>query len=91
MTKTIRTNVRGTVQGVGFRYATSRKASQLGISGWVKNELDGSVSTALQGSDEALGLMVQWLRIGPEFAEVTHVDTRDSDSEKKFGGFEILY
>ena len=38
----------GKVQGVGFRQATVREASRLGISGWVRNQSDGSVAV-LQG------------------------------------------
>lgn len=44
----------GTVQGVGFRYRACHAASLLGISGWVKNNDDGSVSVQAQGSRDAL-------------------------------------
>lgn len=44
----------GQVQGVGFRWTSQRVAFDLGLTGWVKNEPDGSVSMELQGPDEAV-------------------------------------
>lgn len=41
----------GRVQGVGFRYTAIRAANSLGVSGWVRNERDGSVTVEAQGSD----------------------------------------
>ncbi len=41
--------IRGRVQGVGFRYWTRDEAWELGLSGWVRNEPDGSVRLQLQG------------------------------------------
>ena len=45
----------GTVQGVGFRWTSSRIASGLGLTGWVRNEYDGSVTCVLQGTDAQIG------------------------------------
>lgn len=42
---------KGEVQGVGFRWNARSCADELGLSGWVRNEWDGSVSMELQGSD----------------------------------------
>ena len=44
----------GQVQGVGFRWTSQRVAFDLGLTGWVRNEPDGSVSMELQGPDEAV-------------------------------------
>ena len=52
----------GRVQGVGFRYSAQYLAQSLGITGWVKNEWDGSVVMEAQGSWEALEMLVQKLR-----------------------------
>ena len=46
--------VHGRVQGVGFRYTVTQAANALGLTGWVRNERDGSVTTELQGSAEAI-------------------------------------
>ncbi|TMG57453.1 MAG: acylphosphatase, partial [Chloroflexi bacterium] len=46
--------VRGDVQGVGFRYYVQRKARQLGLPGWVRNNDDGSVELVAEGERDAL-------------------------------------
>jgi acylphosphatase len=45
--------IHGRVQGVFFRDSTHRRASELGVSGWVRNNLDGSVEAAFEGGEEA--------------------------------------
>ncbi|UJJ32302.1 acylphosphatase [Halopseudomonas maritima] len=64
----------GVVQGVGFRQSTVREANRLGISGWVRNDDDGSVSLLLCGSEDALDAMTAWLRRGPAAAKVERVE-----------------
>lgn len=91
MTKTIKLTVQGDVQEVGFRYATCQKASELKITGWVKNESDGSVSTLIQGSEAATDSMVRWLHKGPPFANVTKLVTRPSDDASTYTRFDIVY
>ena len=46
--------VHGSVQGVGFRYRTKYAADSYGVTGWVRNEPDGSVSMELQGTEEQI-------------------------------------
>ena len=50
-TEAIRAVVRGSVQGVGFRDATVRRARALGVMGWVRNEEDGTVQVHAEGAD----------------------------------------
>lgn len=64
----------GKVQGVGFRQATVREASRLGINGWVRNQADGSVALLLCGSEDALEAMTGWLQRGPAQAKVESVE-----------------
>ena len=49
-----RYSIEGQVQGVGFRWTSQRVAFDLGLTGWVRNEPDGSVSMELQGPSEAV-------------------------------------
>ena len=42
---------RGRVQGVGFRYTAKYLAQSLGLTGWVRNEYDGTVLLEIQGSE----------------------------------------
>ncbi len=48
----------GIVQGVGFRYRAKHAASGMCITGWVKNEWDGSVEMEVQGTEEAINRML---------------------------------
>lgn len=50
----LRLRYTGQVQGVGFRWTSQRVARALGLTGWVKNEWDGSVSMELQGTNEQI-------------------------------------
>ena len=53
--KRIRIQISGTVQGVGFRWTASMVARRLSLTGWVRNELDGSVTAEIQGESEHVG------------------------------------
>ena len=52
----------GRVQGVGFRWKATHLAESLGITGWVRNEWDGSVEMELQGEEELQDRMLADLR-----------------------------
>ena len=79
--------VRGRVQGVGFRYALQREAQRLGLAGWVRNRLDGSVEAAIYGPDDAVGKLLEWAHRGPPSARVT--DVRVTPHERPYEGFEL--
>lgn len=49
---------KGRVQGVGFRYKLSHLAGHYGLTGWVRNEYDGTVSAELQGQPEEIGMLL---------------------------------
>jgi len=70
----LRATVHGRVQGVGFRAYTAAEGRRLGLSGWVRNELDGTVSVVAEGSGPALEALLAWLHRGPPLARVTSVD-----------------
>ncbi len=65
--------VTGMVQGVGYRYGMLRAAQDLGIYGWVRNRLDGSVEALIAGGPEAVAALIAWSRRGPPGAQVAHV------------------
>jgi acylphosphatase len=56
--------VRGQVQGIGYREACVRRAKEMGVTGWVRNQMDGSVEVLVQGSPKQLVDMCSWLREG---------------------------
>ena len=74
----------GTVQGVGFRYYARASALHLGLTGWVANNWDGSVTLEAQGTRAALDELVptieranRWARI--EGVEVTDLPAKDCE------------
>jgi acylphosphatase len=74
--KRLHATVRGRVQGVGFRAEAAYEARRLGLGGWVRNQLDGSVETEAEGSDAQVEAYLAWLREGPSLAHVTGVDSQ---------------
>ena len=73
--------VHGDVQGVGFRAACQREAQARGVSGWVRNEADGTVSAWFEGEPDAVEQMVEWCRRGPRAARVASLDVDDVTPE----------
>ena len=71
--ESIHLEVRGRVQGVGFRWYVVETARELGLAGWVKNRPDGIVELAAAGSREALEKLNAAVRAGPRGARVEEV------------------
>ncbi len=70
--------VRGRVQGVGFRWYVEREARALGVSGWVRNNYDGTVEVLAMGSHEQLSTLRRKLQQGPRAARVDAVDESEA-------------
>jgi acylphosphatase len=81
--------VRGRVQGVGFRYWVVRRASGLGLTGWVANEYDGSVRCVAEGDAGALDQFEDLLRMGPAGAVVETAQVVRMPATHGFSGFEV--
>ncbi len=75
MSQSIRAHlfISGRVQGVGYRFATVDTASQLGLSGWVRNLPDGRVEAVFEGVQEVVEDMIRWCHQGPPAAMVKDV------------------
>jgi acylphosphatase len=88
--ETVSVTISGRVQGVGFRAATVRQAHSLKITGWVRNNANGTVEALLQGPHEAVDQMLSWLLVGPPTARVDQVDTNEVITERRFDRFEQI-
>lgn len=84
----IRLEIRGRVQGVGYRWSMAKVALELGLSGWVRNRLDGSVDVTVAGPQDQVERLVAWARRGPVTAQVDTVDRFEATGH--FAGFEQL-
>jgi acylphosphatase len=80
--------VRGTVQGVGYRYSMRGVAEAAGVAGWVRNRPDGSVESEVEGAPAAVDAVLAWMAAGPPGAHVDEIATVAIDSVGE-RGFEV--
>jgi acylphosphatase len=89
MAKHYNIKVSGRVQGVFFRVSTQREASRLGLSGFVRNEANGSVYLEVEGEGVVIDKLVTWIQKGgPPQGWVNDVDIAAAALEN-FTRFEI--
>lgn len=69
----------GRVQGVGFRAWMAEHARALGVSGWVRNRVDGTVEALVAGDVAAVEELLRLCRRGPRMAEVRSIDEEMAD------------
>jgi acylphosphatase len=81
--------ISGFVQGVSFRYFACQTAAKLAVTGFVKNESNGTVLIEAEGDKKALEKFVSTCRRGPLFALVTQVDTKVGKL-KNYPDFKII-
>lgn len=87
--KAMLVRISGRVQGVSFRIWAREEAERLGLSGWVRNEADGSVKALIAGSDTAVSTMLDRLWKGPPGAVVSDVVSESADPGQAPTGFRI--
>ena len=71
--------VTGRVQGVFYRAGMREQAERLEVTGWVRNEPDGSVRAHLEGSPAAISELLDWCASGTPSAQVDEVSTRRAE------------
>lgn len=81
--------VSGVVQGVGFRWKALQEAEALDVRGWIRNRPDGDVDATLQGEEDKVREMLQWMRKGPSRAVVRDMSVRWDDAKCLFDDFHI--
>lgn len=91
MLKRVEIKIYGRVQGVFYRDSARRVAKKLDITGWARNESDGTVLIAAEGEDENLKKFIKWCYNGSMLARVTKVDVKWGEASGEFNNFKILY
>ncbi len=77
--------VHGRVQGVWFRESARRRATELGVGGWVRNRSDGAVEAEVEGDAEAVEVLVSWFRHGPSGAHVERLELEEREPRGESG------
>ena len=78
----------GNVQGVGFRYFAQCAAQKLGLTGWVANNWDGSVTLEAQGTRAALDALVPLIERTNRWARIENIETATLPLKEHEYGFE---
>ena len=83
--------VYGHVQGVFFRAFVSRRAIELGLTGYVRNLPERTVEVQAEGKRKQLEKLIDYLKIGPPAAKVENVVTKWSEYTGNYSSFSIRY
>jgi acylphosphatase len=85
---TVRLEITGRVQGVGFRESMCVIAQALQVNGWVRNRANGSVEAMAQGEEQDIERLIAWCHNGPPGAAVRFVQSGLVEGSEPFSGFE---
>lgn len=77
--KHVKIRVFGQVQGVFFRQTAKEQANQLGITGFARNEPDGTVYIEAEGDEEKINQFIEWCKTGSQLAEVADINTSEDE------------
>ncbi|MCR5195721.1 MAG: acylphosphatase [Pseudobutyrivibrio sp.] len=80
----------GRVQGVGFRYKAAYTAQKYNLTGYVRNEYDGSVVAEIQGTDAAIDMFFQTMN-NDRFINIQDIDFQKLPVQEDEKSFEVLY
>jgi acylphosphatase len=87
----LRAVIYGDVQGVGFRYWTRRQASELGLTGYVRNMWNGTVEVVAEGRRSSLQRLLNQLGQGPRSARVQEVRAQWRREVGRFRSFGVRH
>jgi acylphosphatase len=88
-TERLSARITGRVQGVGFRNYTQMRARRLDVTGWVRNEPNGSVRLEAEGTREDLEDLLAAVHDGPRTALVENVEADWADATDEFDTFRV--
>lgn len=80
--------VHGHVQGVYFRDTIRRQATTRGVSGWARNQPNGSVELVFEGDTDAVEALVELSRTGPRGARIDRIEVA-AETPESLSGFSI--
>jgi acylphosphatase len=83
--------ISGRVQGVYYRSSAQREARKLGLAGWIKNLRDGRVESVIEGEEDEVLKLMEWLKIGPPRAIVRNIEIIEENPSNKFTDFHITF
>ena len=81
--------ISGRVQGVWFRASTKQEAEKLGLTGWVRNTVDGNVDAVFEGEEALVEEIIKWCYKGPPLAKVKTVIVEKQETLEGFENFSI--
>ena len=82
--------ISGRVQRVHFRQSTLMEAQALGVTGWVRNLMDGRVEAVFEGEEHSVKTLVNYCRSGPSAARVDYLDVSFGPFKSEFPNFKVL-
>ena len=91
MGKQLHLIISGDVHGVGFRFGACDRAQELGVTGWVRNNVDGTVEVIAQGDEAQLTSYLSWCEQGTAFARVEDVTILWEEPSEEYGEFCIVH
>ena len=83
--------VSGMVQGVYFRLKTRNKATQHGVTGWVRNLPNGKVEAVFEGEKADVVHLINFCRKGPAGARVQDLNIKCEEYKGDFRDFKVIY
>lgn len=85
----VRLLISGRVQGVAFRAHAADEATRLGVAGWARNLVDGSVEVVAEGARPQVEAFAAWCHRGPRWARVEEVQATWEPPRGDLSGFDI--
>jgi len=89
-TRRVRLIISGRVQGVFFRVSLRDRAMDLGVSGWARNNSDGTVEALIEGERGKVDQLINWCWNGPPNSNVQNISKREDSTDLDLSSFDII-
>ena len=90
MKKAAKVVIQGTVQGIFFRQFVKEHADNLKLRGFCRNLDSGEVEIVVEGENESIQRMVEFMKTGPEHAQIRNVTVEEKKWSGDFKEFKVL-